>query len=175
VGDRDPRAELEQLRLFVENLAQGVAALEGLLKLRPLSPVLAPLIVQSPVTSSTAQSSSSLGREELIGAITQWRLERGIEVPQRYLRNRSTAHFAECTIRSRRGLLIAWDEGGWRSRRRQLPLIELLINCQPGLLKFRHRLIDVLLAWMHVPHGRANISGAAKKAKYVGSSSTERM
>jgi hypothetical protein len=38
----------------------------------------------------TVRMSASLSREDLIVALTQWRQEKGIQVPQRYLRNRST-------------------------------------------------------------------------------------
>lgn len=40
--------------------------------------------------AAAVHSSALLSREDLIVALTQWRVGKGIEVPQRYLRNRST-------------------------------------------------------------------------------------
>ncbi len=72
--------DFEKLRRIVKALEKRVAALEESARIA-LGTLSKPAIVDS----------TPLNREQLVERLTRWRSENGIEGPNRYLKNRSTA------------------------------------------------------------------------------------
>jgi hypothetical protein len=92
----DSVSELTQLRRYVETLAERIAALERALLNPPMPSRISPnrqaerrtsqVLLNPPIDSLISPT-----REQLVEAITKWRVDQGIADPQRYLQNRSTA------------------------------------------------------------------------------------
>ena len=118
---------LERLQQLIEAQAQHISRLEKLLseKEKLLAEALAcpgrSLSTSNAITPPNEAvfcGDSNVAREDLIAAITQWRVEHGIITgPQRYLRNRSTAQLQKMYDQIRRGSTSRLGRT-WTARRR---------------------------------------------------------